>query len=414
MSLILKTMLILKRTKEVSFRLPSAYRIINSSQRAYLYSVNLGKWVLRYLFANVITEEIQRDQAFRKHLLIEHQSKRLERANAPESIQLPALQTNGWHGRGPESATTPKALNGVRNAPTPGLGIAMATPAAYSLSGSAGREGGHSLAEDAVMSEPPRVSLSQQRKSGDYFSVTSSPNPATLISSTADANAPTTPVANHETDAKSPVPDDARDSPSEPKDTPSKLGKRFRMNMSFGIKKLGRAQAPADKEKAVPAEVKVEEESDTKSEKSEGSREVDDNLLGTIQKLRFEYRDILQLQAQRQYAQDAAGGALGAAKEPLLDSLVTPSMPSETPVLKPPAKTTLLIQEDRPEAGGVADLFEGTVGSLRDSVDLVERVAPMWLGDVLLRNLTPFKEMVKVGFTLDPWQGELPPIGVDG
>ena len=63
---------------------------------------------------------------------------------------------------------------------------------------------------------------------------------------------------------------------------------------------------------------------------------------------------------------------------------ITPSMPNETPVLKPPLSTTVIIQEDRPDSGGVADLYRGTVGSLHEDADLLERVVPTWLGDLLL------------------------------
>jgi len=229
----------------------------------------------------------------------------------------------------------------------------------------------------------------------------------------ADSNAPLTPGIPQDEDAKAIAPDEAKDGATDPKDTPSKLGKRFRMNMSFSMKKLGKTTTTSDKDKPAVVEEKQETEADDKSEKAD-IREIEDNLLGTLQRIRFEYQDILAQQAQQQFAQDAAGGALGRGVEPSLDSLITPSMPAETPVLKPPAKTTILIQEERPEAGGVADLFEGTVGSLRDSVDLVEKVAPMWLGEILLRNQLPVKDVVKISFVLDPWQNQLPPIATDG
>ena len=68
-----------------------------------------------------------------------------------------------------------------------------------------------------------------------------------------------------------------------------------------------------------------------------------------------------------------------------LTTAINASLPSETPVLKPPLATTILIQEDNPDSGGVADLFEGTVGNLGQQANTIEKVAPMWLGEVLLR-----------------------------
>jgi WD repeat-containing protein 48 len=64
---------------------------------------------------------------------------------------------------------------------------------------------------------------------------------------------------------------------------------------------------------------------------------------------------------------------------------ITPSLPNDTPVLKLPPDTTVLIQEDMSDHGGVVDLFGGTVGSLGRQADIIERVAPTWLGECLLR-----------------------------
>jgi WD repeat-containing protein 48 len=89
-------------------------------------------------------------------------------------------------------------------------------------------------------------------------------------------------------------------------------------------------------------------------------------------------------------------------------------LPNDTPVLKPPTNTTILIQEDRVDSGGVADLFEGRVGSLGHQADLIEKVAPIWLAECLLRNHIPAKDIVKVSFILEPLAGSLPPIATDG
>jgi WD repeat-containing protein 48 len=95
-------------------------------------------------------------------------------------------------------------------------------------------------------------------------------------------------------------------------------------------------------------------------------------------------------------------------------STITPSLPNDTPVLKPPPQTIIVIQEDRLDSGGVADLWEGTVGNVGREADTVERVAPTWLADVLLRNVIPPKDIVKVSFVLEPWQGQLPPVSSEG
>ncbi|KAI7363754.1 WD40 repeat-like protein, partial [Hortaea werneckii] len=91
--------------------------------------INLGKWVLRYLFSNLITEEIKRDEAHRKQLMSSKEQQKLQRENAPTSIQLPQAPTDGWQPSGPSSATTLKAGNGTAKPQTPGFNIGMATPA---------------------------------------------------------------------------------------------------------------------------------------------------------------------------------------------------------------------------------------------------------------------------------------------
>lgn len=175
------------------------------------------------------------------------------------------------------------------------------------------------------------------------------------------------------------------------------------------MKRLGRTQT---NDKPAVVEEKEEAESDSRSSKTSNSRVIEDTMLGTVQKIRFAYEDSLLAQMQQQQARENGLPVSAAAVE--LPTAIITSLPNETPVLKPPPNTTILIQEDRPEAGGVADLFEGTVGTVGEKCDLVEKVAPMWLGEVLLRNQVPQKDIVKISFILEPWQGTLPGIATDG
>jgi WD repeat-containing protein 48 len=389
--------------------------------------INLGKWVLRYLFSNLITEEIERDQVFRNQLLNAREQQKLRREIAPGSIQMPENEmADGWQvlASGPPSASTVKPTNGYTTVHTPGIIIGQSTPGVAVASPAATRAGAGTQAasETGADGEPLDRTLSQSsRKStdrhSDYFSTSrlanseiASPGGAKLPATPSEGNEPTTPAEG-----------------ATPKDTPSKdglFGKKFRMGMSFsGMKKMGRQPQAADKDKPAIAEEKDETESDSRSSKTSNSRVVDDNLLGTVQKIRFAYEDSLNSQLQSQVARD---NGLPVAIKPLeLPSAITPSLPAETPVLKPPLSTTILIQEDRPEAGGVADLFEGTVGALGELCDLVERAAPMWLGEVLLRNQIPHKDISKISFVLEPWQPDgtgtdsdkhipLPSIAADG
>ena len=145
------------------------------------------------------------------------------------------------------------------------------------------------------------------------------------------------------------------------------FGKKFRMGMSFGGKKLGRSPS-TNVEKPVIVDEKAEdsEDSDTKE------KEIDDNLNGIVQTIHGEYEKML----------------LENLDQPI-DSLITPSLPNETPVLKPPPMTTVIIQEET--SGGSADLYRGTVATVGEDVDQIAQVAPMWLGDLLLRVSMPLK-----------------------
>jgi len=355
------------------------------------------------------------------------EQQKLQRENAPGSIQIPSNEMlNGWHAEasGPPSASTVKPTNGFTTVQTPGITIGQLTPGVSSPLAHRAVVGAKAPSEAGSDGEPLGRTVSQtSRKSterpGDYFSAPRIAN--TEITSPGGAKIPVTPGENM---------DPTTPSEATPKDTPSKdglFGKKFRMgmNMSFsGMKKMGRQPQASDKDKTALVEEKDETESDSRSSKTSNSRVVDDNFLGTVQKIRFSYEDSLQAQQQSQLARD---NGLPVTIRPLeLPSAITPSLPAETPVLKPPLNTTILIQEDRPEAGGVADLFEGTVGALGEMCDLVERAAPMWLGEVLLRNQIPHKDIFKISFVLEPWQPEgvvaesaetyapLPSIAADG
>ncbi|KAK3114861.1 hypothetical protein LTR53_006359 [Teratosphaeriaceae sp. CCFEE 6253] len=385
--------------------------------------INLGKWVLRYLFSNLITEEIRRDQAFRRQLMsAKEEQQRLQRENAPSSIQMPEGQLNGWHSDAAGGATTPRATNGVANPATPGFGIGLASAGGLMTSPTRSTGSTALLSPTAEEGAPleaavTRHSVGQPRQStdrnSDYFS-------SSRPTATDPATAGKLPVTPGEATEEPTTPG----TEGTPKDTPSKeglFGKKFRMGMpkSFGagMKKMKPHAAEPKEKPAAVAEEKAgaggEAESDSRSSKTSNSRVVDDNLQGTVQKIRYAYEDALQAQVLNQQAFDNGLPVPQPGPMEVL-SAITPSLPAETPVLKPPLHTTILIQEDRPEAGGVADLFEGTVGTLGERYEALAKAAPMWLGDVLLRNQVPAKDIVKISFVLEPWEGRLPSIASDG
>ena len=100
-------------------------------------------------------------------------------------------------------------------------------------------------------------------------------------------------------------------------------------------------------------------------------------------------------------------------EEGRLRTAITPSMPDDTPPIRPSQDTIIIIAEQRVSVDGSMDLYRGTVASVGDDVDLLEEIAPGWLGELLLlvlqslvvtdeQDKLPKKEIVKISFTLKP------------
>lgn len=387
----------LEKTREVRDR--DTFPNLRALQLTMIWAVNLGKWIMRNLFTTLIEEEIRRDEAYRKELLAKHQRPNgLQRGNPPLSLIMPGS------GMSPaDSQPTPRPLGGSYLIPnTPGLSIGVATPGippshAFCLPSNLLP----STIEEDHRSEQDGATNDQSSPAGtrpdDYFS----PNPTTQpseASSESNQKIASTPSERGPDTVPSPL--DERDE----KKKGSLFGKKFQM--TFPTMKLGRISGES-KSMAAPQEEKSEDASDKSSEKEE--RIFEDNFYGVIQKIRHDYDEQLQSQPD----------------QPLIIG-VTPSLPEETPVLRQPPHTLVLVQEDNPEAGGVVDLYRGAIGTLGADADTIERLAPAWLGDLLIRvwfqirypsmqlislqNHIPYKETVKVSFTLQPLQDDLPSI----
>ncbi|KAI1158305.1 WD domain-containing protein [Nemania serpens] len=311
--------------------------------------INLGRWILRYLFARLVDEEIKRDEVHRRKLN-EGIEKRLAAPRIAPSLSLPmpAINGQGWSAID-SPVTTPKA-NGSSLLPTPGLGIGIATPAVH-LPGVPEKAG-------TPPSSVGKRSLQTSRQSGeDYFS-------SGISSADAPYKVATTPATVEPQATEAPKsPAEARDKEKDgPKSPSTPFGKKFRMGMSFGSKKTGRS-ASSNTEKPVVVEEKPEE---NKSESSSShEKEVDDNFRGAIQRIHNDY--------ERQLLENP---------DHSVETKIAPSLPNETPVLKLPPGTKVIIQEET--SGGSADVYRGTVMTVGVDADIIEEKAPMWLGEVLL------------------------------
>lgn len=341
-------------------RYASSHRLI-----ADLSAVNLGKWVLRFLFARLIEEEFTRDAKFRKDLMADtsktsSKPDSIQRENAPSSIKLPVISRQESQDLMNEDDTliTPRPTNSNMMPPmTPGLGIGAATP---TLNGAVNNNR-PSIAEEGTVLEKRTSQLSQPRtsteRSGDYFASGSQPKSPTDGMRTLGES-------SLDTATQSPVEGDKEE---KSKESSSLFSKSFRMKFP---KKLGRTSTDVK-----PAVVDEKSEESDKSEEKE-DKTIQDGFFGSIQKIRYDYEE----RAQNEPSQHLPSG-------------ITPSSLSETPMLEPPPYTTVIIQDERPDLGGVADLYRGTISSVGQDADLIEKVAPMWLSDLLLKVSFAFPKM---------------------
>ncbi|KAG4032923.1 hypothetical protein MFRU_006g03810 [Monilinia fructicola] len=341
--------------------------------------INLGKWILRYIFSRLVDEHIKKDQAFRTEL--NETVKARQEANPSSAINIPNSPTTAWDQQG---SSTPRANGNPYPAMTPGMGIGIATPAPGSHLPFVSEDGGPL---DKRGSQASRSSADK----ADYFgnSAISSDPP----------KQPTVTTSDSQEVPKSPALDPEKENNG--KDSSTSFGKKFRKGMAFGTKKLGRSSSTT-MDKPIVLEDTKDKAIDEGSESSEAGdkipveKEVEDNFNGVVQKIRNEYDRLIAENPTQE-----------------VETGITPSLINETPVLKIPGGTTVIIQEET--SGGVKDLYRGSVETVGEDADIIGKRAPMWLGDLLLQNKIPLKDPVKVSFILQPYQDLLPSIaGSDG
>ncbi|UDD58248.1 hypothetical protein AFCA_005711 [Aspergillus flavus] len=363
----------------------SDYSQIRDDQR-----INLGKWILRWLFAPLIEEELKRDSEYRSAALAKAEEiakLNLSNTSAPMDIPFADGSRNLATSFDPSISSLRLGYESIGSPSTPGFGIGFANSpgslATPTLNPNASNNShlGTSPGEfsDYLTSHPTadmtRSSLSD--KSSDYLS---SPRTHGLPPLDTDKALPT---------PGEPTPTALPQSPMEPdkeerKKGSSLFGKKFRMDFP---KKLGRTSSEV---KPQIQEEKVEE-SDKSSVKEE--KVFENNLGGFIERIRSEYDEHISAHPGQE-----------------LTPAFAPSQENETPALNIPDRVAVLIQEETGETAVASDLYRGSVGSIREEIDKLEKSIPLWLADLLLKNQVPFKEPVKIAFTLKPYDDLLPPV----
>ena len=256
-----------------------------------------------------------------------------------------------------DSGTTPRAANGLPST-TPGFPIGMASPVATSSDEAQHTDGQGEAAEGEDSARTPsQLPPTPGRSSGYFMSKSQAGDSEDTKPAVTPAPAPEPPASS--TPASPTVED------KEEKKKSGIFGKKFNLS-----KTLGRKSADVKQLTSAPAtdENKSEVASDKSSEKDTEPQVIEDNFYGVVQRIRHDYKE-----------QSTAN------PDHPLNMGIAPSLPIETPVLKPPPHTLVIIQEDDPDSGGVADSYRGEIGNLGREADILEKIAPMWLGDLLLK-----------------------------
>ena len=299
--------------------------------------INLGAWILRYLFNDFIMEELARDEVFRnktENSFLNGGKPQDERATHLSLSDVDSTDTS--HSGTPNGISIPD-----QHVSTPGLRIGLATPRPLQQQ--------HSNDGSASATASPR-------KSGDdYFT-----SRKTAKSGTEEKEAGLkTPKAEVPTSPTEPV---SATSPT--KDASKSFGQRLKG--TFTPKK---GKSPATDERVIPqAEDKMAEKDLSSTDVTKQYPERAEDVADFIAEIRAEY---LKHHVGNNHERSI--------------SILTPGLPTDTPILKPPPNTFVFIQQHDLSSGKVSDLFAGLTSSLGSEADALEEAAPYWLGAVVLK-----------------------------
>ncbi|KAJ5952203.1 uncharacterized protein N7479_010616 [Penicillium vulpinum] len=337
--------------------------------------INLGKWILRWLFAPVVDEEIRRDSEYRQAAI----------ARAEEHARLNPLGTSLPGDDIPRSIGIPISNPHLRatdfpGSPGVGFGINVGTPSSnyFSTSMQSNSPFPNFEAETpdaSVLTNSHLDGGPSSFSSSDYFSKR--------------------PIAAPQTDTDKSLlsPSDAASnpgvaqSPAEPDKEERKKGSLFGKKFQMNFPKLGRNSTDT---KPQILEEKAEE-SEISSIKEE--KVYEPNLYGVVDRIRDDYEEFLTTHPGQE-----------------LETALLPSDEDETPRLEIPSRTAVFIQEETVDTAVASDLYRGSVDRIGEDLERLNKAIPHWLGELLLKNQIPFKEQVKIAFVLKPFDDSLPPV----
>jgi WD repeat-containing protein 48 len=320
--------------------------------------VNLGKWILRWLFAPMVDEQIRRDNEYRETAIAK--AEELARLNPTLSTPAPTDDIPRSMGipiaRGLHSMDFPGSPN------TSGFGIHVGTPSSANYLSTSMQSTSPFPALDVEtpgsMSRPLDAVPGSFSDKSDYFS--SAPPPQGL-SHLSQLDTDKTPMSPSDLNSPSGLPQ----SPAEPdkeerKKGSSLFGKKFRMEFP---KVRGSRNSTETKPQILEEKIEESEISSIKEEKT-----YEANIRGVIDRIRDDYEEFLSSNP----SQD-------------LVTAIVPSAESETPRLHIPSRTAVFIQEETGDTAVASDLYRGSVGSIGHEIERLEKAIPHWLGELLLK-----------------------------
>lgn len=230
---------------------------------------------------------------------------------------------------------------------TPGMNIGLATPLVMNFPKSSGADSlEHHLAPMAE--EDSNIPSSQEKH--DYFSAPSN---------TAGADEPRTPGTTLTTVNTTATTQPA--STNAPPETPS--GSKLSFGKLWG-KKANRNSTSEEKRSVIDENAAKTDNAD--AEPIKPVEVFDETLGGVLKRMR----------------QDYASGI--GASDGTIKTAICPSLPNDTPVIKHTSEMVVIIQEDKPDSGGVKDVYRGTIGQLGAEADDLEKVVPAWVAEAIL------------------------------
>ncbi|KAK9722920.1 hypothetical protein K7432_002305 [Basidiobolus ranarum] len=366
--------------------------------------INLGKWVLRYLFANYIeTRPLQLYPTSQNgygpvfpsttpdHLQPGHSlppTRSPTPSNGNLGLGLSSIMNNGEDPHKPSHEEIPPMmapkpmLSSLANVPVVGTPTLVAAP----------------KSPTGVLSPQPHpLTSSLNPNGGDYFSygspVNSTPHPPLHTAPATLASNDYFSTSSTNTSTVGPVPIPARPQPAVLTGQSSSFMGRLK---SFSYKKLSRTPG-----------------NDTKHD-SESSESLSNNHSTSVPNHQTPSSPTnfnANTNANLTTTQPSPNPASVPKKEdsphrdeefPKQTEREEMNLSHETPPLAIPTDTNIIISEETHEASTSVDIYHGTVGNLGVDYHYIDEVAPIWLLEFLFKGKIPPKEPVKLSFVLKP------------